>query len=143
MRGSQRFLDSNIFIYALYKPRRELTQKEGWMKEQAKGIIKEASFGREEVSTTIVHISEVANILKHGMTPEELARFIISLFMLENVRIQGVTREEYFAAAELAEELKMDPNDALVVQVMKINNIREIYSFDMNFEKNKWNPKIA
>ncbi|MBS7648768.1 MAG: type II toxin-antitoxin system VapC family toxin [Candidatus Bathyarchaeia archaeon] len=130
-----RFLDANIFIYAFYKPKREFTQKEQWMKEQAKRIINDISLGKEEVLTTIIHLSEVVNILKHGMRAEELARFTISLFMLNNIRIRGVTKEEYFAAAELAEELKLDPNDALAVDVMRANNIKEIYSFDTDFDK--------
>ncbi|MEM2428734.1 MAG: type II toxin-antitoxin system VapC family toxin [Candidatus Bathyarchaeia archaeon] len=130
-----RFLDANIFIYAFYKPKRGLTQKELWMKEQAKRIVNDISLGKEEVLTTIVHLSEVVNILKHGMGVEELTRFIISLFMLNNIRICSVTKEEYFAAAELAEELKIDPNDALAVDVMRANNVREIYSFDLDFDR--------
>lgn len=130
-----RFLDANIFIYAFYKPKRELTQKELWMKEQAKKIISNISLGKEEVLTSIIHLSEAVNILKHGMKAEELARFTISLFMLNNMKICGVTREEYFAAAELAEELKIDPNDALAVDLMRANNIKEIYSFDADFDK--------
>lgn len=130
-----RFLDANIFIYAFYKPKRGLTQKELWMKEQAKRIVSDISLGKEEVLTTIVHLSEVVNILKHGMEVEELTRFIISLFMLNNIIICSVTKEEYFAAAELAEELKIDPNDALAVDVMRANNVREIYSFDLDFDR--------
>ena len=34
-----RFLDANVFIYAYYKPKRQLTQTEKEMKEQAKSII--------------------------------------------------------------------------------------------------------
>ncbi|MGB9741417.1 MAG: type II toxin-antitoxin system VapC family toxin [Candidatus Bathyarchaeia archaeon] len=55
--------------------------------------------------------------------------------MLENVKINGVTKEVYFAATELGENLKLDPNDALAVDVMRSNNIKEIYSFDEDFDK--------
>lgn len=130
-----RFLDANIFIYAYYKPRKELTEKERWMKEQAKETISKVSSGEEEVLTTVVHLSEVVNILKYAMPAEKLANFIISLFMLDHVKIRGVTREEYFVATELAEELKIDPNDALAVEVMEADDIREIYSFDSDFDR--------
>lgn len=130
-----RFLDANVFIYAYYRPRKQLTQKEKEMKGHAKKIISEVSQGREEVIMTVVHLSEVVNILKHGMSPERLSSFILGLFMLDNVKIHGVSRGAYFAAAELGDELKLDPNDTLAVDVMRLNNIGEIYSFDEGFDQ--------
>lgn len=129
-----RFLDANVFIYAYYRPKRQLTQIEKRMKDEAKRIIHEVSQGREEVTLTVVHLSEVVNILKHGMPIEELAKVVLGLFMLDNVEIRGVSRETYFAAAELGVDLKLDPNDALAVDFMRLNNIREIYSFDEDFD---------
>ncbi|MFQ6095163.1 MAG: type II toxin-antitoxin system VapC family toxin, partial [Candidatus Bathyarchaeia archaeon] len=129
-----RFLDANVFIYAYYRPKRQLTQIEKRMKDEAKRIIHEVSQGREEVTLTVVHLSEVVNILKHGMPIEELAKVVLGLFMLDNVEIRGVSREAYFAAAELGVDLKLDPNDALAVDFMRLNNIREIYSFDEDFD---------
>ena len=49
--------------------------------------------------------------------------------------IHGVTREAYFAAAELGEDLRLEPNDALAVDAMRMNNIEEIYSFDEDFDQ--------
>lgn len=92
-----RFLDANIFVYAYYKPKKQLTQKEKQMKDQAKQIISSVSQGKEEVLTTVVHLSEIVNTLKHGMPLDQLTNIIRGLFMLDNVKICGVTREEYFA----------------------------------------------
>ena len=130
-----RFLDANVFIYAYYKPKKQLTEKERQMKEQAKKIISNVSQGKENVITTVVHISEVANILKYGLPPDQVAVTIRGLFMLNNVKIMGVTAEAYFAAVELGEDLKLEANDALAVDVMKINNVKEIYSFDEHFDQ--------
>jgi predicted nucleic acid-binding protein len=130
-----RFLDANIFIYAYYKPKRQLSQKEKHMKEYAKKIISNVSQGKEKVATTVVHLSEIVNILKHGMTVDELAKLITGLFMMDNVEIYGVSKEDYFAAVELSKDLKIDPNDALAVKAMKTSNINEIYSFDEDFDK--------
>jgi len=130
-----RFLDANVFIYAYYKPRKQLTAKERQMKEQAKKIISNVSDGKEEVITTIVHLSEIVNILKHGMPNERLNSVIRGLFMLDNVKIQGVTKEAYFAAMELGEDLKLEANDALAIDIMKTNNINEIYTFDEDFDQ--------
>ena len=130
-----RFLDANVFIYAYYKPKKQLNQKEKQMKERAKQIISNVSQGKIEVTMTVVHLSEIVNILKHGMPLDQLNKIIRGIFMLDNVRIHGVTREAYFAAAELGEDLKLEANDALAVDVMRLNGIREIYSFDEDFDQ--------
>lgn len=130
-----RFLDANVFIYAYYKPKKQLTQKEKQMKDHAKKIISDVSQGKEEVMMTVVHLSEAVNILKHGMLLERLTNVILGLFMLDNVKIHGVSREAYFAATELGADLKLDPNDALAVDVMRLNRIKEVYSFDEDFDE--------
>lgn len=128
-----RFLDANIFIYAYYKPKGTLTEKEEAIKEEAKIIITNISAGKEQVLTTVVHISEIVNILKNGMTKELLTKTILDLFMLDNVNIKDVTKEEYFAAVAIGEDLKLEPNDALAIDVMQQNGVEEIYSFDEHF----------
>jgi len=129
-----KFLDANPFIYAYYKPRKKLTEYERKLKENAKQIIARINRGEEKVVTTVVHVSEIVNILKHGMTFEELYEVILGLFSLENVKILRVGREDYLAAVELSLELKLDPNDALAIQVMYAMDINEIYSFDTDFD---------
>ena len=130
-----RFLDANVFIYAYYKPKKQLAQKEKKMKEYAKKIISGVSQGKEEVIMTVVHVSEIVNILKHGMPLDQLTTIVRGLFMLDNVKIMGVTREAYFAATELGDDLKLEANDALAVDVMRLNDIKEIYSFDEDFDQ--------
>jgi predicted nucleic acid-binding protein len=129
-----KFLDANVFIYAYYKPKKQLTEKEKRMKEQAKKIISNVSQGKEDVMMTVVHVSEVVNILKHGLSQDQLTIIIRGLFMLDNVKIVDVTRDAYFAATELGEDLKLEANDALAVDVMRQNGINEIYSFDEHFD---------
>jgi len=130
-----RFLDANMFIYAYYKPKKQLTTREKQMKEHAQRIISSVSQGKEEVMMTVVHVSEVANILKHGMPSDQLAATIRGLFMLDNLRIIGISREAYFAATELGDDLKLEPNDALAVDLMRQNDVKEIYSFDEHFDQ--------
>lgn len=129
-----RFLDSNIFIYAFYKPKRELGNREKMMKGSAKKIIEEVSQEKESVATTVVHLSEVVNVLKHGLSPGQLSELITGLIMLDNVDILTVGRNDYLAATELGKELDMDSNDALAVQVMQSKGMTEVYSFDKAFD---------
>jgi predicted nucleic acid-binding protein len=130
-----KFLDANVFIYAYYKPKKQLTEKEKQIKEQAQKIITDMSQGREQVVTTVVHVSEMVNILKHGMSLEKLTEVIRGLFMLDNVTVQGVTKEVYFAANELGDDLKLEANDALAIDVMKSINVTEILTFDEDFDR--------
>jgi predicted nucleic acid-binding protein len=130
-----KFLDANVFIYAYYKPKKQLSVKEKQMKEQAKKIITDVSQGREQAITTIVHVSEIVNILKHGMPLEKLTDVIRGLLMLDNITVQGVSKEAYFAANELGDDLKLEANDALAIDVMKSNNVTEIFTFDEDFDR--------
>ncbi len=128
-----RFLDANIFVYAYYRPKKTLTEKEEAMKDQAKEIIRRVSSGEEQVTTTVVHVSEIVNILKNGMPQDQLSSLILGLFMLDNVKILDVTKDAYFAAAEISKDLKLEPNDALAIDTMRQNGIDEIYTFDEHF----------
>ncbi|MHC3129121.1 MAG: type II toxin-antitoxin system VapC family toxin [Candidatus Bathyarchaeota archaeon] len=129
-----KFLDANVFIYAYYKPKKQLTDKEKQMKEQAKKIITDVSQGREQVLVTVVHLAEIVNILKHGMPLEKLTELIRGLLMLENIKVQSVTRESYFLANELGDDLKLEANDALAIGTMRLNNVTEIFTFDSDFD---------
>ena len=130
-----KFLDANVFIYAYYKPKRTLTEKEEGAKEEAKKIISNISTGKEQVLTTVVHVSEIVNILKHGLPREALTQTIQGMFMLDNIVILDVTRAEYFAAIAIGDDLKLEPNDAIAVDIMRQRGISEIYSFDEHFNR--------
>jgi len=128
-----KFLDANVFIYAYYKPKKQLTNKEKQMKEQAKKIITDISQGKEKALTTVVHLAEIVNILKHGMPLERLTEVIRGILMLENIKVQSVTKEAYFVANELGDDLKLEANDALAIDIMRSNNVTEIFTFDNDF----------
>jgi predicted nucleic acid-binding protein len=130
-----RFLDANVFIYAYYKPKKTLSQKEMDMKDNARNIVTNIIEGKEDVLTTVVHLSEMVNILKHVMPLDEVSEIIRGLFMLDNVRIADVTRNMYFEASELSSEFKLDANDVLALDVMELNGIDEVYSFDEDFDR--------
>lgn len=130
-----RFLDANIFIYAFYKPRRHLSRLERRMKDSSKRIISDVNDGKEQVLTTVVHLSEVVNILKHSLSINQLGELVTGLLTLDNVDVLEVRRDDYLAAAEFGVELGVDPNDALAVQAMKLRGVAEIYSYDRVFER--------
>lgn len=129
-----RFIDSNVFIYALYKPKRELSERARRMKEEAKRILERVNSG-EEVLTTVVHLSEVNNFLKRSMSYQKLQDFLMDLLSLDNLEVVDVSREIYLAAASMVSEWEMDANDCLALLVMRDRGIEEIYSFDKAFDR--------
>lgn len=129
-----RFLDANIFIYAYYKPRVELSERARWMKEESKNILKRVNDG-EEVVTTVVHLSEINNFLKKSMDLNSLQNLLLELYSLENLKIIDVNAEDYLAAIAMMVETGLDANDCLALKVMKDLGVTEIYSFDRGFEK--------
>jgi len=133
--SSMRFLDANIFIYAYYKPRKELSEKAKWMKEESKKILKRINDGKEEVVTTVVHLSEVNNFLKKSIDIASLRDLFLELYSLENFKIVDVSAEDYLAAVAMMAETGLDANDCLALKVMRDMGITEIYSFDRGFER--------
>ncbi|MFQ5816316.1 MAG: type II toxin-antitoxin system VapC family toxin [Candidatus Hydrothermarchaeaceae archaeon] len=129
-----RFLDANVFIYAYYRPHIRLDKEQRLMKEKSKDIVEQISEGKLGVITTVVHLSEISNILKRSMDPDELEALLLTLYSLNNVNIEGVSADDYLLAVDTAKELALDPNDALAIDVMQKNEIDEILSFDRGFD---------
>ncbi|RLE86483.1 MAG: hypothetical protein DRJ49_07790 [Thermoprotei archaeon] len=131
-----RFIDSNVFLHAFLIPRRKLTSKEKYIKERAKSIVKRIEEG-EKVATTVVHISEIVNILESGLDLKSSLGFLTWIIVSGNIRVYPVTLEDYESALPLAKEHGVSVNDALAYLIMKAHGIREIYSFDKHFDKFK------
>jgi len=137
-----RFLDANIFIYAFYTPTGKLQKRQREMKTASQEIVKRINDGEEDVVTTVVHLSEIVNILKRALSLDDLVHIVTTFYSLDNMHIDGVSPEDYLGAVELMEELSLDANDALAVQVMRHRGIEQIYSFDQGFEHAKGIQRI-
>ncbi len=128
-----KFLDANIFIYAYYRPRHQLTEKQKEMKSRSKEILRRINEG-EEVTTTVIHLSEISNILKRALDLNDLSELLIGLYSLNNIKIVDVIKGDYLSAIELMEDITLDPNDCLAIEIMRREGIDEIYSFDGGFD---------
>lgn len=129
-----RFIDSSVFLYAFLKPKRRLEPGLLELKQRAKEIIKRVNDG-EKVVTTVVHLSEVANILEARENLERATQIVKGLLSKGSIKILGVSRGMYEKAVELAMERGLGINDSLAVLVMEKLGLREIYSFDRDFDK--------
>ena len=129
-----RFIDANVFIYAFLKPRRRLKEHELSLKNTAKDIVKRVNDG-EDVVTSIVHISEMANILEDLMPLDKALEVEEAILSKENIKIVSIGRNDYIASIETAKTFKIGLNDALAYTIMKKHEISEVYTFDKDFKK--------
>lgn len=127
-----RFVDANVFIYAVLKPRRKLNEREQRIKDSAKKIFERINRG-EEVVTTVLHLSEVANVLEDAVNLSFSVSFIRDILLKDNIYVEDVSQEDYLESVMLAEERKVSLNDVLAYIVMKRRGIEEIYTFDKHF----------
>jgi len=128
-----RFVDANVFIYAILKPKRELGEKEKGIKKDAKEILGRINRG-EKVITSTVHVSEISNILEDAVNLSFSISFIRDLIARWNITIEPVDKASYIIAVVLANEKKISINDAIAYQIMQKRSIKDIYSFDKHFD---------
>ena len=129
-----RFVDSSVFVHTLLKPSRSLESHEAEIKENAKTILRRIEEG-EEAATTVVHVSEVANILESRTTQENTWRILSALVSMRGVSLIGVTGDTYRAAIQASSVLGVGVNDALAYIAMTGTGVNEAYSFDKHFDQ--------
>jgi hypothetical protein len=130
------FVDANVFLYAFLKPKRKLQENEEEIKDAAKSIVTRINNG-EQVVTSVVHLSEICNILEDFLPVKEALELARSLLFLESVVIKEVSEEDYLKAFTIAEDEEIGANDALAYVLMKEEKINRIYSFDKHFDSLK------
>ncbi len=129
-----RFIDSNIFIHAWLKPKRELNPQEKAMKENSKKILLRVENG-EPVVTSIIHISEIANILESKLNVEKSIEYIEAILSYSNIRVADVSFKDFILAIDVAREYKIGLVDAVALVIMKKMGLNEIYTQDSDFRK--------
>lgn len=129
-----RFVDSNVFLHAFLRPRRELTEEERVVKEGSKEILARIEAG-EEVATTTVHLSEVINIVESGLGLRKSLGLLAWAISKENIEVYPTTIGDYEGALPLAGDKGISANDALACLSMRVNGLNEIYTFDRHFDQ--------
>jgi len=101
----------------------------------ARDIVKRISGGEEQVATSLIHISEIANILGARTNLETTSDIISGLLDLSNLEIIEPSKVLYESAVEDSRSYNIGVNDALAFILMKREGISEVYSFDKDFDK--------
>jgi len=128
------FVDANVFVYAFLKPKRKLQPHEEKIKDAAKQIVTRISEGEETV-TSVVHFSEICNVLEDHLPIKEALALEKSLLFLDNLQIKEVTHDDYLKALSVTEDQQVGVNDALAYVIIKETGLNEIYSFDKDLDK--------
>ena len=131
-----RFIDANVFIYAILKPKITLPEAVRRKKAAAKEIFLRVNAG-EPVTTTTVHVSEVANVLEDAAGLSFAVDFLSALLLKSNLVVEPVSVDDYRESILLAQKSAISINDALAILIMERQGIDEIYTFDRHFTQAK------
>lgn len=131
-----RFIDANVFIYAILKPKIALPEAVQRKKTAAKDIFLRVNAG-EPVTTTTVHLSEVANVLEDAAGISFVIDFLSALVIKSTINVEPVTVDDYRESILLAKKSAISINDALAILIMERQGIGEIYTFDRHFNNTK------
>jgi len=130
----RRFVDASVFVHAYLRPRRELKAHERQIKARARDIVGRIS-GGEEVVTSIVHVAEIANLLE-DCVPLAVAREVLrGLCTRETVDVLPAERRDFLEALAVGAETERGTTDALAAVLMREHGVREVYSFDADFDR--------
>ena len=129
------YLDANIFIYAYFKPKKgkSLSNKIKWCKDEAKKMVQKINKEENNYCISLIQLSEVVNLLKNVMSWENLQELIMGLISNKSVEIIEVSKMLYINAVNKMTEYNMDSNDLSAYLLMKEKNIKEIYTFDQQY----------
>jgi uncharacterized protein len=131
-----RFIDANVFIYAVLKPKTALPEAVLQKKNAAKEIFLRVNAG-EPVTTTTVHLSEVANVAEDAAGIPFAGDLLSAILTKPTINVEPVTGNDYRESILFARKSAISINDALAVLIMERQGIREIYTFDRHFKQAK------
>ena len=140
--GSRRFLDSSVYLHAYLKVKRKLTEEELEIKKRATSILNRIE-AEELVATSVVHLSEILNLVEARLGVEESQNMLEAVLSMDNISILGVSRRDYEEALGLTARYNVGPNDALAAALCRREGISEIYSFDKHFDNIPWLKRIV
>jgi len=129
-----RFVDANVFIYILVK-----SPKEAY--ETSKQILKRIENGEEALTSTAI-IQEVVDWLEYNNRKREVESFIIAINSYLTMNKINTAWDDMLTTLDDMKKHDIDFVDALTLQTMKKNNMKEIYSNDTDFDRIKWIKRI-
>jgi len=116
-----RFVDTNIFVYALTGH-----PKFG---EVAKAILERIEAGEDALTSTLV-LCEVAWVLEAMGRQNEIKSTLEKILSYDALKIVGFDEDDLLVGANNMLIYNIDFNDGVNVAIMERNGVREVYSND-------------
>ncbi len=129
-----RFIDASVFVHAFLKPKRTLQPHEQRLKSRARAIVSRLYEG-EEVVTSTVHIAEIANVLEDRIPLADAHMVERGILLRDTVRVLATQRRDLAEALTEAADTGAGMTDALAIALMRREGLREVYSFDHDFDR--------
>jgi len=129
-----RFVDTNVFIYVLIK-----SPKEDYL--ISKNILERIEDGEEAMTSTAI-VQEVVDWLEYNNRRDEVGKFLTALNSYTSMMKVEVSWGEMLDALSDMKRYGLDFVDAVTLQVMKKNNVSEIYTNDKDFDRVEWVRRI-
>ena len=124
-----RFIDSNVFIYVLVK-----SPKDDYI--IAKRILQRIEEGEEAITSTAV-IQEIVDWLEYNNRRREVETLLTAINSYITMKKAKVSWNEIMEAIGDMKKYDLDLVDALTLQTMKKNDVKEIYTNDKDFDRVK------
>ncbi|MBM4401570.1 MAG: type II toxin-antitoxin system VapC family toxin, partial [Crenarchaeota archaeon] len=109
--------------------------------ETSREILKRVEAGEEAVTSTSV-VQEIVDWLEYNRRRSEVKTFLTAINSYTSLRKDAPSWEDMVSALDYMEADAVGYVDALTLQLMKKNNIDEIYSNDKDFDRVKWIKRI-
>ena len=129
-----RFVDSNVFIYVLVK-----SPKDDYM--TAKRILQRIEEGEETITNTAV-IQEIVDWLEYNNRRREVKMLLTAINSYITMKKAEISWNDMMEAISDMNRYDLDLVDALALQTMKKNNVKEIYTNDRDFDRVKGVKRI-
>lgn len=129
-----RFIDANVVVYAVLKPKAALAPAVAKKKAAARDIFLRVNDG-EPVVTTTLHLSEVANVLEDVAGLAFATDLLSAVLFKPSIEVETVSADDYRESVTRATKYGISVNDALALVVMDRRSVDEIYTFDRHFEQ--------
>ena len=128
-------VDTNIFLEL------ELNQEKS---EKCIQFLQKVAKNETQAIITDFSVDAICILMQNkGKNPKDIRQFLVSLLAFKGMKIYFTTIFDKILSTSLMEKHGLDFDDALILQAMHSNNIKEIVSFDKDFDKIKGIKRIV
>ncbi len=129
-----RFVDANVFIYQFIQSPKDDFEISG-------EILNRIERGEPAV-TSLPVIQEVVKWLEYNHRRKDIRGFLVAVNSYVSMAKIAVSWDDFISSLENIERRQIGFVDSMILQVMKEQEISEIYSNDKDFDRVDWVKRI-